>query len=181
MINLERTQVIWFTWPRDEISSKLQNFFIRRGLPYKNIATINPNASVITRRNKVVQDLILPRREHFDWFLFVDYDHFPIDGQTDAFLEDIDADVVGCQYDTGNNASWLEEDQFHMGFVRIRGAILQQIEPPWFMFEYSEDGTQVTSCECNYLRKKLRAAGAKIVRRGYVGHHNSDPTWVNCT
>lgn len=155
-------------------------FFISKGLPIQNSFVMKPGKSVILRRNLAVNQIVLPKIREADWFIFIDYDHYPVRNQTDLFLDDVQADVVGCTYDTGNNASWLEPNQFHMGLCRFRGEVFTKISAPWFMFEYNKDGTQVAQCECGYLRQKLIQAGVSITRRGYVGHRNNSPSWVNC-
>jgi len=104
----------------------------------------------------------------------MDRDNYPVKGHTDVFLDDVKADVVGCEYKVeGSNSAWLFDNTFHMGMVRVRSQVMKNIKLPWFMFKYSEDGTQITHCECDLFKEKLIEQGARIIRRGRVEHTSS--------
>ena len=171
MIDLTKSLLIVMTYPDGRIDHRTTVFFLDKGMPYGNIISANNNCSIVEGRNRIYRDLVLPRAGHYEWFIFMDNDNFPIKGLTDIFLEDVEeADVVGCQYETGNQGGWIYETSFHMGLVRVRGKIVPTIKPPWFMLSYNEDGTILTDCECNLFKNKLLEQGARIARRGFVGH-----------
>lgn len=171
MIDLNRSLVIVSTYPDGCIDHRTTAFFIDRGLPFRNLVSANVGNTVIEGRNKVMRDVVISNLPHYDWFIFMDKDNFPLGNLTELFLDDIKADAVGCEYDTGGHSSWIYADSFHMGLVRIRASVIGSLKPPYFMFKYSEDGTIMTDCECNFLRSKLIEQGAVITRRGKVGHN----------
>lgn len=176
MIDLNRTRVIVATYPTLAIDYRMLTKLVEYGIPLRNIVAAKTAGNVIERRNRIVKKLVLPVTCRYDWFMFIDHDHYPEGKRLDPFFDDVDADVVGCEYQTGNKNSWLTPDIFHMGMVRIRGEMFEKIPPPWFMFKYNEDGTKIVDCECNYLKAKLLGVGARITHRGRVGH-DSNQTW----
>lgn len=177
MIDLERTRVIVCTWPDYSIDHRLLSSFTNRGLPIHNILAASRVGNVIERRNRIVKFLVLPVLSRYDWFVFVDHDHWVANERLfDPFFDDVEADVVGCEYPTGSNHSWLTPDMFHMGFVRMRGEVFQKIQPPWFHFTYDEEHTNIIVCECGNLRNKILEAGMTITNRGKV-EHQSSCTW----
>lgn len=163
-------------YPDGCINHKTTLWFKNRGMPISNILAANHRCSVVANRNRVVRNIVLPRASQYEWFIFIDRDNVPDDKLTDPFLDDVKADVVGCTYEVGKGA-WQTEDTFHMGLCRVRTEMFPKIKPPWFMFEYNEDGTEIISCECHYLRKKLLEQGAVITRRGWLDHEGSASTW----
>lgn len=178
MIDLERTKVIVSTWPHYGIDLRMSSYLVGKGLPNYNITAAQVRGNVIERRNRIVKNLVLPKLPRYDWFLFIDHDHYPEGGLLEPFFDDVPEDVVGCQYETGCNNSWNTPDVFHMGMVRIRGQALAKVDPPWFLFTYNEDGTKIEACECEYLRTKLLQAGCTITTRGRVGH-DSEHVWYH--
>lgn len=178
MIDLKKTKLFVLTYPTFKVDQRTNVYFLQKGMPYQNICAAYFDCSVLEARNRLMTDLI-KQASQFDWFILMDHDVSPFEvtgALTDPFLDDVDAGVVGAEYNTGNDGSWLTGNSFHMGCVRIRGSVLNKIESPWFMFEYTEDGTHITKCECGFYRDKLLQAGVKIERRGKVEHKPSR-TW----
>jgi hypothetical protein len=153
-------------------------YFTTRGLPLENIVVANVQKPVSISRNIVIKDLVLPRVKRFEWFIFIDKDNEPEKVLTDPFLDDVPFDVVGCQYDIGDNKrAWLDPTTIHMGLCRVRAEWFPKLTPPWFKFHYNEDGTRLTSCECGHFIQSLQRLGATVTRRGYVPHQENNRTW----
>lgn len=177
MIDLNRTRVIVCSYPDYAIDHRMLAAFTRRGLPVHNILAAAKGGNVIERRNKIIKVLVLPVVSRYDWFVFIDHDHYVVrDDLFEPFFDDVDADVVGCEYNTGAEHSWVTPDLFHMGIVRMRGEIFENLNPPWFYFTYNEEHTNIKVCECGNLRNRILEAGYKVTRRGYV-EHESSRTW----
>ncbi len=60
--------------------------------------------------------------------------------------------------------------EFSMACLKVHRSVVEAIEPPWFAFEYTDDGAAQTSCECGYFARKARAAGFECVHAGKIGH-----------
>lgn len=175
MIDLSKTKLIVLTYPTCAVDWRLAIYFLDRGLPYQNIVAVNNQCSVVESRNRTIRDQVI--NSDADWIIFSDYDHYPDGRFTAPFLEDIPADIVGCTYRTGNEGSWILDDNFHMGFCRVRPNVFRTMQAPYFLFSYSEDGTQIASCECGYFRRKALEHGFTIRRRGFVNHEENKPSW----
>ena len=66
---------------------------------------------------------------------------------------------------------------------RVRRGVLESISPPWFLPEYSADGTEVATCSCGHFARKAAAAGFSFARAGHAGHHpkgtsHAGPRWL---
>lgn len=180
MINLKRTILIALCYPDGAFRFRAQAYFLRKGLDLGNIHVVSTPCSVVESRNRSMKDLVLPlvQKQKPEWVIFIDRDNCP-NHLTDPFFDDVDSDVVGCGYPMTNEAAWITSDIFHMGLCRVRADLLPKLKPPWFMFEYNEDGTQITKCECGYFRNKLLETGAAITRRGHCEHLDSKHDWVH--
>ncbi len=177
-MDLKKSLLLVLTHPTWAIDHRTLCYFVKRGLDINNVVACNPKGSVIESRNRVVRDKVIPNLNRVDWFIFVDADNYPIVGPTDPFLQKSTADVVGAYYETNSEYSWVEPDNFHMGFVKIKSSVFREIQPPIFQFEYNQDATEITCCECSYLRKKVLQKEFKIERRGLVGH-TAKNSWHN--
>ena len=178
MINLHKTRVIVCTWPDFNIDYRLSAYLFNLGLPTYNLLAAEQRGGVIERRNAIVEHYVLPATKRYEWFLFVDHDQFPFqEGDLlKPFFDDVEADVVGCEYTTSNPKAWLTPDAFHMGMVRIRGRVFEKLEPPWFKFIYNDKHTKVLKCECEFLRERVLEAGFTVTNRGKI-NHQSEHTW----
>lgn len=173
MINLEKTLLIVSTYPTRAVDHRITVYFTEKGLPIQNLMAVAPECSVIESRNQIVRDIVKQRTHMFDWFIFIDGDVIP-NNMTDPFLDDSLEDVVGAQYDTGSPKGWLTPDQFHMGLVRVNRKVAELTKLPWFMFEYNDEGTHITKCECNHFKEILLGLDFKIARRGHAEHKPSN-------
>lgn len=171
MINLDKTRVIVCTYPDYAIDHRFLGALTKRGLPLHNVLAAPREGNVIERRNRIIKHLVVPVLRRYEWFLFADHDHYEKHEKLfDPFFEETNEEVVGCEYATGADHSWLTPDMFHMGLVRIRSEVFANLEPPWFKFTYNEEHTKIVQCECGYLRNKILEAGYKVTRRGKIEH-----------
>lgn len=101
--------------------------------------------------------------------LMLDDDMVPVHG-TDALLRS-DADVAAARYIRKDGHEVHADDgEGGCGCMKISRNALEKIDPPWFAFEFSDDGSRVTSCECGYFSRKARRAGFHPVKAGVIGH-----------
>lgn len=177
MIDLSKCLLTILAHPDSEINSNTFFYFCDKGLPISNIAVVGDKNPTIVNRNLIMRDIVLPRKDKFEWIIFIDKDNVPKRGLTDPFLDEVDTDVVGCEYPLKNEGAWSLPEVFHMGLVRMKPEIIQKVAPPWFLFEYNKDGTRLKGCECSYLRSKLTEQGAIITRRGWISHDEHRQTW----
>ena len=176
-VNLQRSRLIALTYPSERININTTAFFQFRGLPLDNISAMNYQMSVVEARNTIMRDHVFPFLNDYDWFIFVDGDNYPSLPDSEPFLDDVDFDVVGAQYEVKNKSAWSIPDNFHMGWVRIRSSILHGLGLPCFKFGYNEAHTKIEHCECDYFRNKLLENGASITQRGFVQHESSNHLW----
>ena len=128
------------------------------------VANVRVN-DVVVNHNTIIGKVFLPSKmEHL---LFIEKD-IGLGQFTELFLEDV-RDVVCVKFNTGRRQSWLS-DGFHTGMFRTRREVLQKVTPPWFMTEYSQDGTAVVKCLCMHFADKARAAGFTVGNAG-LAHH----------
>ena len=66
--------------------------------------------------------------------------------------------------------SHREDGEVGCGCMKVSRTALERIAPPWFAFDYSRDGCDVTACDCGYFCRKARAAGFHPVKAGAIGH-----------
>ena len=123
---------------------------------------------IIQARNLAVREVVLKAPDEITDFVFMDHDMRP-SMATMPFLR-ADADVVGCEFPIPHMEAWADPQAIHMGLVRVRRKVFEKIDPPWFRFEYSPDGSQLEKCECIYFRDKALAAGFSVVRAGWCDH-----------
>ena len=180
MIDLSKCLLTVLAYPNSEVSSDTFFYFLDVGLPKGNILVVGEENPVIINRNLIMRDIVLPRKDKFEWMIFIDKDNIPKRGLTDPFLDEVDFDVVGCEYPLKSLGAWNKPEIFHMGLVRMRPEIIQKVSPPWFLYEYNEDGTRLKGCECSYLRNKLVESGVeekRFTRRGWISHDEHKQTW----
>lgn len=177
MIDLSKCLLTILAYPDSEVKSDTFFYFCDRGLPLSNIVVIGDENPIIVNRNLIMRDIILPRKDKFEWMIFIDKDNIPKRGLTDPFLDEVDFDVVGCMYPLKNPGAWSLPEVFHMGLTRMRPEAIQKVTPPWFLYEYNEDGTRLKGCECSYMRNKLREQEVTMTRRGWISHDEHKQTW----
>ena len=177
MIDLTRSVLLIQSVPEPWVDYRTMSYFLTKGMPLTNIMVNNTNKSVVESRNSAIRDMLgRAASGKYDWFVFMDRDHWPTK-DTDEFLNEIEGyDVIGAAYDVGSKRTWANPDAIHMGTVRVRAEVLTTIQPPWFAFRCSDDGTDITMCECDYFKRKCQDAGYKVTRRGWT-EHDSKHTW----
>jgi len=115
------------------------------------------------------------------WLLYVERD-LQVGPICDPLLSAAE-DLACVQYDVGIPGAWSHPLAFHTGMWRARRGVLEAIAPPWFLPEYSPDGTEVATCCCGHFARKATAAGFSIARAGQAGHRpkgtsHASPRWL---
>lgn len=101
------------------------------------------------------------------WLLTMDDDVVPV-LETD--------ELVACQDPVSAPRVWaragyeMHPEQISMPSVKVHRQVVEAIQPPWFAFSFSEDGTMEELCDCLFFHKKLSEAGYKVTRAGRIGH-----------
>ncbi|GAG23195.1 unnamed protein product, partial [marine sediment metagenome] len=57
-----------------------------------------------------------------------------------------------------------------MAAMKVSRTALKKIKPPWTQFQFNEEGTERTCCECDYFAAKAKEAGFFPTKAGNVGH-----------
>jgi hypothetical protein len=126
----------------------------------------------VAARNTAIRDLVLPEVGTRDWCLFVDNDVTITHPGVERWLE-VPGDVVACRWG-GPNTWHSDPTAFHQTLWRARPEVFARIEPPWFFWEYTDDGCDVKyPCDCEYFRQKALAAEVEIRHGGRCSHQQS--------
>ena len=161
-----KTRVIVLTWPDHaitwEAAAWLYNIF-----PPENVLALCAT-DLTAARNLSVRELVLKAPPEITDFILMDRDMRP-GAATMPFLA-AEGDVVGCEYPVPHMETWADPSAIHMGLVRVKRHVFERVNPPWFAFGHSPDGTAVSHCECAYFQQKVKQAGFKVVRAGWCGH-----------
>ena len=104
----------------------------------------------------------------FNQFIFADKDIWP-GPDTEAFLH-AKADLVSCEYDTGQPGAWDADDSFHTGLWRCRRRVLEAVGIRPFEWRLNEAGTDAVECLCRPFARRASAAGMTIVHAGTARH-----------
>lgn len=116
------------------------------------------------------------RNRVFKWFLSkselpylicVDDDVVPVP-QTEAFVA-AEGDVIGTRA-WANTGSEMHPHAFSMTALKVHRRVVESVAPPWFAFEFAEDGSALVKCECLYFHDKVKQAGFEVETHGAVGH-----------
>ena len=164
-IDPKDTLAIIAAYPDGLIDPRILAWLSRHGIPMAQIAVHNVRGYVCAF-NRAIRDIALPSR--FGQFIFCDRDMMP-SLATDPFL-DAQADVVGARFPLSNEDTWSEPTRIHTGLWRCHRRVLETVQPPWFLEEYSSDGCDIVQCVCEHFRHKVLAAGFAIVRAGWCDH-----------
>ena len=179
-IDPSQVLVIITTHPNNTVDYSVLHYLDSKNVPRKNITVAGGKGSIVEKRNTLVKDILSKQdnRPELSWVLFLDEDVTPTE-LTNPIWDSVDFDIVGCEYDLPpEKKAWVYPDTFHMGCVRVRIELFRKLKLPVFMFEYNEEGTRITSCECGYFKRKALEVGASITRRGYA-EHTAGKTWVH--
>jgi len=120
-------------------------------------------------RNWTVREVCLKAPPDVQHFLFLDRDMRP-SALTTPILE-AEGDVVGAMYPLGNPWTWADEGMVHAGCLRVSRRVLEALAPgPWFRFEFTADGADLTRCECSWFAERAREKGFTVRRAGWCDH-----------
>lgn len=174
VVNPKQVCAIIPTAPSDTVTSALRRYLERHR--FGAVMEITPYADgsydpVVVMRNKAIRDIVLGSLKTWEHFVFFDNDIRP-DARLDPMFE-VQADVVGATYDLNNPGRWIMPDSVHCGAMRFHRRVIEAMQPPYFMHEYSDDGMEFRKCDCLYFRDKVRAAGFSILRAGWTEHGNA--------
>ena len=126
-----------------------------------------------SKRNRILKWFLDETR--LPWVLLLDDDIVPLDGLEDCPgtwpLVESQADITSARFvNKGGHEAHRAEGDLAMAAVKISRRALERIAPPWSHFDFTEDGVNLTHCECDYLADRARAAGFCPVKAGAVGH-----------
>ena len=178
VIDLAATRVIVIAWPDGTWNDSLMNwirarFWKRVDHPEDQIVNVI-RADLICAKNWAIREHVIDNPGTYKHFLFVERDVRP-DIVTDEIFR-VYADIVCVQVKVRNDAAWLRPDSFHATMWMSNRSALERIHPPWFGVNYSADGCDRLTGECEYFRAKALAAGLTIARGGYADH-DMERTW----
>ena len=165
-IRPEATRAIVLTWP-DHALTWEGAAWLYHLLPPENIIGFC-GRNLVVARNAVVKELCLKAPPEITDFILMDRDMRP--GQAALPMLQAEGDVVGCTYPIPHMAGWADPAMIHLGLVRIRRKVFEALQPPWFLFGYTEDGAGLGLCECGYFRDKVLEAGFTVTRAGWCDH-----------
>lgn len=177
-IDLAATRVIVISWPDKTWNNDLMHwirarFWKRTDHPDDQIVdVIRPD--LVCAKNWAIREHVIENPGPYKHFLFVESDVRPSIVTDEMFR--VYADVVCVQVKVRNDAAWLRPDSFHATMWMSNRSALERIGPPWFGVQYSTDGCDRLSGECEHFRDKALDAGLKIVRAGYADH-DMKRTW----
>lgn len=167
--DIKIAQIIVATWPDGQVSLRWIQWLSARGVCIHEQVWGHAYRDIACAYNRAVIEKALPCGK--PWVVFADNDIMPTRA-TDPFLDpNIDADIVACEYPTGEPGTWGEPTRIHTGLWRCRAQeVFGAIPARWFERIYSPDGMDIVECECENFRKKALAAGLTIARAGWADH-----------
>jgi len=168
--NVNETVAVIRTYPDDMLTLELIEWFHFIGIPRTHLRT-NPgrHRDVCAGYNRGIKYVAL--KTTAKQFIFADNDMRPNPKQTASFLE-VDADVVACEYQTEFpcGESWPVSISFHTGLWRCHRTVLETIKPPWFWWDWTDDGCEVQDCPCQTFANKVLEAGFTVRHGGWAKH-----------
>jgi len=166
MIDLTKTIVVCNEYKHPVRKSVVD--WLKDNINEDNINRIDWNfLDIPTYRNRVIRDIVIP--SELEWALFIDNDVTITHPGMENFLA-INADVASARCRMRRDLIWIRPDAFHCTLWYARTEVFRKLTPPWFKFTYSEDGCEMTGCECQYFRDRVVAAGYTVVNGGWCGH-----------
>jgi len=141
-----------------------------RMFPPENCFEVNKR-DLVAARNTAFRDLCLKAPSGIEHFIMVDRDMRP--GPAALPFLQVEGDLVGCMYDTGQPGTWAKPDAVHGGLFRFNRKVVTALasQAPWWQFGYSPDGCDF-QCECGSFQKKVQDAGLRCARGGWCGHRD---------
>lgn len=175
-IDLSRTMFFVTAWPDQKWPVEVMWFIEQatKGLSvhpdYRNNVVVRDRTCA---RNTAIQRALSSPAD-FGWFIFIDNDVRP--GMRSMRFLDLGADVNSCEVPMRTATAWSWPDAFHDPMWSISRAVLEAIDPPWFMQPYNQDSTRMEGCICKSFQKKVLAAGFTIAHGGWA-EHDQDASW----
>lgn len=104
------------------------------------------------------------------WLLTVDNDAIPRASTFDLLR--CEADISAARFFARSGGEGHGRDgEGSMAAMKISRHALNTIPRPWFKFEFNENHTAVTTCECDWFTRQARAVGIHPVKAGRVAHY----------
>ena len=179
MIDLTKTRIIVTAWPDHRWPLEIMRWI--EGLMAGVVHRDDYRSSVKVKnrecaRNHAIKYDALGSAPSYEWFIFLDRDVRPCQGdETTKFLR-LDADVKSCQVKHGTESAYSWPDAFHDPIWCTSRRVLESIEPPWFVQGYNADHTEMDGCICQSFRAKALEAGFSIAHGGWA-KHDRDASW----
>ena len=180
MIDLSKTRIIVTAWPDHRWPLEIIRWI--EGLMVGVVHRDDYRSSVKVKnrecaRNHAIRYDALGSDPSYEWFVFLDHDVRPLQGdKTTRFLR-LEADVKCCEVKHGpDDTAYSWPTDFHEPFWCTSRKVLEAIEPPWFVQHYNEDHTQMVGCICKSFQQKVLAAGFTIAHGGWA-KHDRDGSW----
>jgi len=119
------------------------------------------------RRNAIFKWFRDECPEELAWLLMMDDDIVPVAETENLLLCDADVVAARAWARTGREA---HSHTVSVSSLKVHRRAVRSVEPPWFRFTLSRDGTRREMCECQYFWRKFHRAGFTPVQAGAVGH-----------
>ena len=180
MIDLSKTRIIVTAWPDHRWPLEIMRWI--EGLMVGVVHRDDYRSSVkvknrVCARNHAIKYDALGSDPSYEWFVFLDHDVRPFQGdKTTRFLR-LEADVKCCEVKHGpDDTAYSWPDDFHEPIWCTSRHVLESIEPPWFVQHYNADHTEMDGCICQSFRTKVLDAGFTIAHGGWA-KHDRDGSW----
>ena len=165
-----KTIAVISAYPNNLVTLDLIEWLHLIGIPRERIRTHTARFRDIScDYNYGVKHVALKTRA--EQFIFADNDIRPSPKQTAPFLK-LDADVVACEYEGEfpHEVTWGSGVAFHCGLWRCHRAVLETVKPPWFAWDYIDDGCDARGCPCQMFARKALDAGFSVRHGGWARH-----------
>jgi len=166
----EKTIAVILAYPNNLVTLDLIEWLHAVGIPRERVRThTGMFRDICCAYNYGIKHVAL--KTNAEQFIFADNDIRPNPRQTAPFLE-IDADVVGCEYEGefSHETTWGPASSMHCALWRCHRSVLERIKPPWFAWDYTDDGCNIRGCICSAFSMKVLNAGFTVAHGGWAKH-----------
>lgn len=174
MIDLAHTRFIVTAWPDHrwplEIMRWMEGLMENVTPARKDYRSSVKVKNVECARNHAIKFDALRSDKSYEWFVFLDRDVRPRQGDTTTKFLRLTEDVKCCQVEHGTDTAYAWPDDFHEPIWCTSRDVLEAIKPPWFVQHYNEDHTEMVGCICKSFREKVLDAGFTIAHGGRADH-----------
>lgn len=119
-------------------------------------------------RNQIAE-WFMDKTKH-PWLFTMDNDAIPRASTLD--LLNCEADIsVARFFSRAGGEGHGQDGEGSMAAMKISRRALRKIPRPWFKFEFNENHTAMTTCECNWFTIQAKKVGIHPVKAGFVGHY----------